>query len=179
MSRVLAVAAAPGHQLSKSPVHEIRLVPGLGVEGDAHLGASTQHQTQVGKDPNRANLRQVHLIHSELFPELAAKGYEISPAMLGENITTEGLDILSLPRGTLLRIGPEAVVQVTGLRNPCRQLDAFRPGLAQAMFGKDDDGELVRKAGVMSIVVAGGAVRAGDAITVELPTAPHERLLPV
>jgi MOSC domain-containing protein YiiM len=125
------------------------------------------------------NLRQVHLIQSELFPELAAKGYEISPAMLGENITTEGLDILSLPRGTLLRIGPEAVVQVTGLRNPCRQLDAFRPGLAQAMFGKDGDGELVRKAGIMCIVISGGAIRAGDAITVELPAAPHERLLPV
>jgi MOSC domain-containing protein YiiM len=179
MSRVLVVAAAPGHQLSKRIVPEIRLLAGLGVEGDAHLGETTQHQTQVRSDPTRPNLRQVHLIHAELFPELAVKGYDLRPAMLGENITTEGLDLLSLPRGTLLRIGEDAVVQLTGLRNPCRQLDAFRPGLAQAMFGKDENGELVRKAGVMSIVVSGGAIRAGDEITVELPKAAREKLAPV
>jgi MOSC domain-containing protein YiiM len=179
MSRVVAVAAAPGHQLSKRIVPEIRLVEGLGIQGDAHLGQTTQHQTQVRSDPTRPNLRQVHLMHAELFPELAAKGYEIGPAMLGENITTEGVDVLSLPRGTLLRIGRDAVVQLTGLRNPCRQLDAFRPGLAQAMFGKDENGELVRKAGVMSIVVSGGAIRAGDVIIVDVPAGRRERMLPV
>src|SRR4051794_32388627 len=179
MSRVLAVAAAPGHQLGKRLVDEIRLVPGLGVEGDAHLGETTQRQSQVRSDPTRPNLRQVHLMHVEVLTELGAKGFDLGPAVLGENITTEGLDLLSLPRRTILRIGPEAAVQLTGLRNPCRQLDAFRPGLTKAMLGEDENGELVRKAGVMSIVLSGGVVRAGDAIKVELPPAPHEKLPPV
>lgn len=179
MARVLAVASAPAHQLSKQIVPEIRLVAGLGVEGDAHLGVTTQHQTQVRSDPTRINLRQVHLMHVELFDELAGKGYRLGPAVLGENITTQGIDLLSLPRDALLHIGADAVIRITGLRNPCRQLDGFQPGLAQAMLGKDADGALIRKAGVMGVVIAGGAIRAGDPIDVRLPDRPFSPLQPV
>jgi MOSC domain-containing protein YiiM len=176
---VIAVAAATTHQLSKPIVDEIRLIERLGVEGDAHLGVTTQHQTQVRSDPTRPNLRQVHLLQSELFSELAEKGHVVGPATLGENITTAGVDLISLPRGALLRIGSDAVLQLTGLRNPCRQLDAFQPGLAQAMLGKDERGELIRKAGVMSVVISGGTIRTGDKIAVELPPQPFDKLCPV
>jgi MOSC domain-containing protein YiiM len=179
VAQVLAVAAAATHQLSKRLVAEIRVIEGLGVEGDAHLGVTTQHQTQVRSDPTRPNLRQVHLLQSELFPELAEKGYVVGPAMLGENVTTAGVDLLALPRGALLRIGPDAVLRLTGLRNPCRQLDGFQAGLAQALMSKDANGDLVRKAGVMSVVVSGGVIRAGDGIVVEHPVGAVEKLAPV
>ncbi|MDB5648485.1 MAG: hypothetical protein JWL62_5 [Hyphomicrobiales bacterium] len=179
MAKVMAVASARTHQLAKTPCDEILLLQDLGIEGDAHLGRTTQHQTQVRKDPTRPNLRQVHLIHAELFAELADRGFNVLPSELGENITTAGIDLLGLPRGTQLLIGSDVVIEVTGLRNPCRQLEAFLPGLPQALLGKDADGEALRKAGVMGIVVAGGVVRLDDAIRVQLPSGPHEKLGPV
>jgi MOSC domain-containing protein YiiM len=179
MAKVVAVASAPKHQLAKRPTDEIHLLQGLGVAGDAHAGETTQHRSQVRADPTKPNQRQVHLIHSELFDELAAKGFPVSPSELGENVTTNGIDLLGLPRGARLHIGPDAVVEVTGLRNPCRQLEAFMPGLPQALLGKDADGGVLRKAGIMGIVVTGGAVRTNDSIRVHLPTEPHEKLGPV
>ncbi len=157
----------------------IRLLAGLGVEGDAHSGTTVQHRSRVRKDPTQPNLRQVHLLHGELHDELAAAGFELEPGRLGENVTTRGLDLLALPTGTRLRLGDAAVVEVTGLRNPCRQLDGIQPGLMAATLGRDERGGLVRKAGVMGIVVAGGAVRPGDPVRVELPPEPHRSLGPV
>ena len=179
MARVIAVAGALTHQLAKTIVPAIKLVAGLGVEGDAHFGMTTKHQSHVRKDPKQPNLRQVHLIHAELFEELTRKGYEIGPGVLGENLTTRGLMLLDLPKGVRLHVGPDAIVELTGLRNPCRQLDAFKPGLAQALLDKDQHGELVRKAGVMGVVLAGGTIKAGDEIRVELPEEPFSKMAPV
>jgi MOSC domain-containing protein YiiM len=175
---VAAVAVDGAHRFSKVPRDAIRLLAGLGVEGDAHAGVTVKHRSRVARDPTQPNLRQVHLIHAELHEELRAKGFEIAPAAMGENITTRGLDLLGLPRGTRLRIGA-ALVEVTGLRNPCRQLDAYRPGLMAATLDRDAAGNVIRKAGVMGVVLEGGEVRPGDAIRVELPAAPHARLEPV
>lgn len=179
--RVLSVALSPVHGFSKPPLAQggIRLIAGMGVEGDAHCGAAVRHRSRVARDPSQPNLRQVHLIHAELFEELRGKGFDIAPGDVGENVTTRGLDLLALPTGTLLRLGEEALVAVTGLRNPCAQLDRFRPGLTAAVLDRDAAGGLVRKAGVMAVVLAGGVVRAGDAITVTVPAGPHRPLLPV
>ncbi len=180
MSTVVAVGVRAGHGIGKDTAESIRLVAGLGVEGDAHLGVTVQHRSRVRRDPTQANLRQVHLIHAELHDELAAAGFPgLRPGQLGENVTTRGVDLLGLPAGTRLRLGGDAVVEVTGLRNPCRQLDEIQPGLMQATLDRDAGGELVRKAGVMGIVLASGDVRAGDAIAVELPPAPRRALAPV
>jgi len=176
MSLVTAVAASPGHAFSKSTQPSITLVAGLGIAGDAHSGETVKHRSRVRRDPTQPNLRQVHLIHAELHDELRAAGFDVAPGDLGENVTTRGLDLLGLPAGTLLRLGSEAVVEVTGLRNPCVQLDAFQAGLTAAVLARDERGELVRKAGVMSVVRAGGDVAPGDAIAVELPAGPHRRL---
>jgi MOSC domain-containing protein YiiM len=157
----------------------IRLVEGLGIEGDAHAGTTVKHRSRVTRDPTQPNLRQVHLIQAELFDELAAAGFNVSAGDMGENITTKGLDLLALPAGTRLHIGDSAIVEVTGLRNPCVQIDQFQKGLMKATLDKDADGNLVRKAGVMSIVIAGGDVRPGDAIKVSLPALPHKKLEPV
>ena len=165
---VLAVASSPAHGFSKVVVPEIHLLPGLGVDGDAHQGTTVKHRSRVARDPTQPNLRQVHLVHAELFAELAAQGFRIQPGDIGENVTTAGLDLLALPRGTRLRLG-EALVEVTGLRNPCRQLDAFQPGLMAATLDRDANGSLVRKAGIMTVVLEGGRVRAGDPIGVDLP----------
>jgi MOSC domain-containing protein YiiM len=154
----------------------IRLVEGLGIEGDAHAGTTVKHRSRVARDATQPNLRQVHLIHAELFDELAADGFKVSAGELGENITTKGIDLLALPAGTRLAIGDSAVVEVTGLRNPCVQIDDFQKGLMRATLGKDSDGNLVRKTGVMSVVIASGDVRPGDAIKVLLPAAPHRKL---
>jgi MOSC domain-containing protein YiiM len=151
-------------------------VQDLGVENDAHLGKAVKHRTLVRRDPTAPNLRQVHLIHQELHEELGAAGFVVAPGDIGENITTRGIDLLSLPRGTRLQLGSDAVVEVTGLRNPCRQLDAFQSGLTAALFGRDAQGNLTRKAGVMGIVLAGGEVRPGDAIVATLPAEPHQPL---
>jgi MOSC domain-containing protein YiiM len=176
---VTAVSADATHAFSKPEHHSIRLLTGLGVEGDAHRGKTVQHLSRVARDPSQPNLRQVHLIHAELHDELRAAGFAVAAGQLGENVTTRGVDLLELPTGTLLHLGGAAVVQVTGLRNPCVQLDHFRPGLMAAVLGRDEHGAVVRKSGVMSIVVAGGEVRPGDVIRVVLPPGPHRPLVPV
>ncbi len=175
-ARVVAVARDGGHAFSKPTCPSIRLVAGLGVEGDAHLGATVQHRSRVAQDPTRPNLRQVHVIHAELFEELRAAGTAVAPGQLGENVTTSGIDLLALPAGTRLRFGAAAVVEVTGLRNPCRQINDFQPGLMQALLGRDARGALVRKAGVMAVVLAGGEVRAGDPVAIDYPAPPHHPL---
>lgn len=172
----LAVAASPAHGFSKSLLDLIRLLEGLGVECDAHSGATVKHRSRVAKEPTQPNLRQVHLIHAELFEERATAGFALAPGALGENVTTRGIDLLALPRGARLHLGATAIVAVTGLRDPCWQIDAFRKGLMQACLGRDAEGGLVRKSGVMGVVVAGGEVAPGDAIRIALPGAPHERL---
>ena len=176
---VTAVSRSPTHSLSKPNAGSIRLVEGLGVEGDAHLGETVKHRSRVRVDPTQPNLRQVHLIHAELHDELRGAGFEVAPGLMGENITTRGVDLLGLPTGARLRLGEEAIVEVTGLRNPCAQLDGIQPGLMAAVLDRDERGNLVRKAGVMGVVVAGGPVRPGDAIAVELPPGPHRPLGPV
>ena len=176
---VLAVSRDPGHHFSKPAVDEIVLLDGLGVQGDAHLGVTVQHRSRVAADPAQPNLRQVHLIQAELHDELREQGFAIAAGQLGENITTQGLDVLALPRATVLRIGPAAIVEVTGLRNPCAQIDRFRPGMLERVVGRDDDGNLIRRAGIMGVVRVGGRVRPGDVIRVHLPPRPHESLDPV
>lgn len=173
---VCGVHRSATHSFSKPTVDEVRLLEGIGVEGDAHSGATVRHRSRVQRDPHQPNLRQVHLIHSELYDEFAAAGFDIAPGELGENITTTGIALLSLPVGTLLRVGDEALLSITGLRNPCRQIEDFRPGLLALCVGRDESGEVVRKAGVMSVVLRGGVVRAGDRIEVALPPLPHQRL---
>jgi MOSC domain-containing protein YiiM len=165
--------------MSKPTALSIRLVAGLGVDGDAHAGTTVKHRSRVRKDPTTPNLRQVHLIAAELHDELRAAGFALAPGEMGENVTTRGLDLLALPERTRLRLGADAVVELTGLRNPCVQLDRLRPGLMAATLERDAAGELVRKAGVMAVVLAGGDVCPGDAVTVELPAAPHRALTPV
>jgi MOSC domain-containing protein YiiM len=176
---VTAVSRSATHSLSKSGREAITLLAGLGVEEDAHAGETIKHRSRVRRDPTVPNLRQVHLIHAELHEELRAAGLDVEPGQMGENVTTRGIDLLALPAGTRLRLGEQAVVEVTGLRNPCVQLDGIQPGLMQATLGRDGDGNLVRKAGVMSVVVQDGQVRPGDRIEAELPPEPHRPLEPV
>jgi hypothetical protein len=176
---VLAVAAHPTHAFSKPALPRIRLIAGLGVEGDAHAGVTVKHRSRVARDPTQPNLRQLHLLHAELFDELAAKGFRLSPGDIGENVTTRGLDLLALPRGTRLRLGATALVEITGLRNPCVQLDRFSPGLMAATLDRDADGGLIRKAGIMAIVLEGGQIVPGDPIAIELPPGPRAALQPV
>ncbi|HKF73525.1 MAG TPA: MOSC domain-containing protein [Stellaceae bacterium] len=176
---VIAVSRSATHSLSKPTCTGIRIIAGLGVVGDVHLGVTVKHRSRVARDPSQANLRQVHLIHRELFDELRALGFSILPGLLGENVTTDGIDLLGLPAGTRLRLGKSAVIAVTGLRNPCAQLNRIQPGLMAATLGREAQGNLVRKAGVMAIVVADGEIRAGDPIQIELPPGPHRPLVPV
>lgn len=178
IAEIIAVAARKGHGVGKTPQLSIRLVAGKGFEGDAHCGERVKHRSRARFNPSLPNLRQVHLIHAELFTELSAKGFELAPGQMGENITTHGLDLLTLPVRTRLHIG-EAVVELTGLRNPCVQLERMMPGLMAACLDHDADGTLVRKAGVMRVVVAGGNVKPGNAITVVFPDHPHVALRPV
>jgi MOSC domain-containing protein YiiM len=179
MGVVTAVSLRKGHHFSKTNSQSIRLLKGLGVDGDAHMGETVKHRSRVAKDPTQPNLRQVHLLHEELFDELQARNFVVRPGEMGENITTRGIDLLGLPIGARLRLGDTAIVEVTGLRNPCVQIDRFQQGLLAATLDRDADGHLIRKAGVMSIVVTGGDVRPGDAIKIELPAEPHRRLQPV
>lgn len=173
---VVAVSRSAAHTFSKPTEALIRLVKGLGVEGDAHMGETVKHRSRVAADPTAPNLRQVHLIHAELHEELNAAGFDVGSGDMGENIATRGLDLLGLPRGTRLHIGEAAVVEVTGLRNPCVQLDDFQKGLMRAALGRDEEGNLIRKAGIMGIVVASGEVRPGDAIRAVPPPGPHQKL---
>ncbi len=177
---VTAVSRAKGHSFSKRNEPTIRLAAGLGVEGDAHQGEKVKHRYHAARDPDAPNLRQVHLIHEELFAELRDGGFDVPPGALGENVTTRGVDLLSLPRGARLRFGDGgALIEVTGLRSPCRQIDKFQPGLMNAMLGKDDQGRVIRKSGVMAVVIAGGDIRAGDTISVEWPAGERLALEPV
>jgi MOSC domain-containing protein YiiM len=177
--RVESVSRGATHTVIKGNQLAIQLIEGLGVEGDAHAGVTVKHRSRVAKDPSQPNLRQVHLIHAELHDELLASGIDVAPGQMGENITTRGVDLLGLPRGARLRLGASAIVEVTGLRNPCAQLDGIRPGLMAAVLDRDENGKLIRKAGIMGVVVAGGKVATGDSIEVELPAEPHRRLEPV
>ncbi|GII99752.1 MOSC domain-containing protein [Sediminihabitans luteus] len=177
--RVVAVAASAHHEFSKPTREQVTVVAGHGIEGDTHAGELVQHLSRKRTDPTQPNLRQVHLMHAELFDELRAAGYDVAPGELGENVTTAGLDLLALPRGARLRIGDDVVLRVTGLRNPCQQINTFRDRLLKQLLVPDADGGVVRKGGVMSVVEQGGVMRPGDAITVELPDGPHEALAPV
>src|SRR3989454_8593175 len=170
---VAAVSRSATHTMTKPNQGGIRLLAGLGVEDDAHLGETVKHRSRVSRDPSQPNLRQVHLIHAELHDELRAAGFAVSAGQMGENITTRGVDLLGLPTGTRLYLGDAAVVEVTGLRNPCAQLDRIQPGLMAATLDRDAEGELIRKAGVMAVVVAGGEGCPRDPIEVELPSRPH------
>ncbi|MGV9944372.1 MOSC domain-containing protein [Streptomyces sp. NPDC003401] len=172
---VTAVSSNGVYSFTKPNRDSITLLAGLGVEGDVHAGVTVKHRSRIAQDPTRPNLRQVHLLHEELFAEVGAAGFTVAPGDLGENITTRGIDLLGLPTGTLLRIGG-AVLEVTGLRNPCLQIDRFQEGLLKQVVGRDETGTLVRRAGVMSVVKEGGVVRPGDVITAELPTGPHRPL---
>lgn len=173
---VVSVSLSPTHSFSKAAAERIVLLAGLGVEGDAHMGSTVKHRSRVAQNPNQPNLRQVHLLHSELFDEVRNAGYQVEPGQLGENITTRGIDLLRLPTGTKLLIGEQAMIELTGLRNPCMQIDNFQSGLLRAVLDQDENGNLVRKAGVMAIVLTGGEVQAGDAIRVELPPEPYRPL---
>lgn len=173
---VMAVCRSVAHTMSKPVVDSIRLLEGLGVEGDAHQGATVKHRSRVARDPSQPNLRQLHLVHGELHDELAAGGFSLVPGQMGENVTTRGVDLLGLPAGALLHLGDRAVAEVTGLRNPCGQLNGIAPGLMDATLAHGADGALVRKAGIMAVIRSGGHVRAGDAIRIVLPPPPHSGL---
>ena len=176
MSTVIAVSSNPTHEFSKPLQSQIRLLAGLGVEGDAHCGVTVKHRSRVRADPTQPNLRQVHLIHAELHDTLNNSGFSVSAGVMGENIPTRGIDLLGLPRDTKLHIGETAIVRVTGLRNPCLQLDHYQDGLMAATLDRDSEGNLIRKAGIMGVVLVSGIVKAGDIIKVELPSEPHQPL---
>jgi len=173
---VVNVSKSPTHTMEKPSIPSIQLIEGMGIAGDAHNGETVKHRSRVAKDSTQSNLRQVHLIHAELHVELLEKGFEIEPGQMGENITTKGIDLLELPKNTILTIGSNARVQITGLRNPCYQLDGIQDGLMKAVLDKDENGNLIRKAGIMGIVLASGEVTSGDLIRVELPEQPHLKL---
>ena len=173
---IIAVSRSNSHSFSKKSQSSIQLIEGLGVADDAHRGVTVQHLSRIARDPTQPNLRQVHLIHAELHDELATAGFEVRPGELGENVTTRGIALLELPAGTRLRLGASAIVEITGLRNPCVQIDRFRPGLLGEVVGRYNSGAVWRKTGIMSVVVSGGEVRPGDAIEVELPAEPHRPL---
>ena len=173
---VTAVSRSASHVFSKSNQQSIKLLAGIGVEGDAHSGKTVKHRSRVAKDPSQPNLRQVHLIHAELHDELLAKGFNIFPGQMGENITTRRINLLKLPTDTLLHIGNDAVIKVTGLRNPCAQLNRFQSGLMTAVLDQDEQGNIIRKAGIMSIVIATGVVNIGDRIQIEFPSQPYRSL---
>jgi MOSC domain-containing protein YiiM len=177
--RVTAVSRCADHAFSKHGERQLRLLAGLGVEGDAHAGVTVRHRSRGRRGPSQPNLRQVHLLHAELHDELQAAGFHVAPGALGENITTRGVALLELPQGARLHLARGAVLEVTGLRNPCAQIDDFEPGLLAAVLARDEAGRLVRKAGVMSIVLVGGDVVPGDALDVELPRGAHVPLAPV
>ena len=174
-----SVCRDDAHRFSKVPTEQITVIAGVGVESDAHAGVTVQHRSRVARDPSQPNLRQVHLVHREWLDALKERGFRVGPGTIGENITTAGIDLLGLPTGTRLRIGADAVVEVTGLRNPCRQLDDYQRGLQRAVLDRAADGSLLRLAGIMAIVVDGGVIRPGDPIDALLPQQPHTALQPV
>lgn len=179
MASVISVSKGDQHAFSKTVTEFIELLSGHGVDGDAHSGTTVKHRSRVAANPDQPNLRQVHLLHAELIDELQQQGFDVSPATLGENITTRGLDLLSLPTNTQLDFPSGAQLIVTGLRNPCAQLDNYQQGLTAATLDRDEQGQLIRKAGIMAIVTSGGRVVAGDNIHITLPAKPHLPLMPV
>ena len=176
---VTAVSRSARHTLTKPNQDNIRLLAGLGVEGDAHSGTTVKHRSRVARDPSQPNLRQVHLVHAEFHDTLKEQGFAVGAGQMGENVTTRGIDLLGLPTGARLRLGDTAIIEVTGLRNPCAQLDRIQPGLMGATLERAADGSLIRKAGIMAVVLKGGDVRPADPIRVELPADPHRLLAPV
>ena len=168
---IIALSSDTAHRFSKQPCSALRLIAGLGIEGDAHAGVTVQHLSRIAKDPAAPNLRQIHLIHAELMDELASKGFLIAPGAMGENVTTRGIDLLALAQGTRLQLGCEVVIEITGLRNPCNQLNRLAPGLMNAVLDRAEDGSLIRKCGVMAVVVQGGQLEVSDAI--EICSIPH------
>lgn len=173
MAKVVSLSMDEVHQFSKKVVGSLTMLEGLGVEGDAHCGKTVKHRSRVAVDPTQANLRQVHLIHSELLNELQGKGFVVTAGTMGENLLTEGVDLLGLPQNAILKIGDDVELRVTGLRNPCAQLDNYQQGLTKAVLDRDDKGELIRKAGIMAVVARGGVVSLHDSIEVILPPEPH------
>lgn len=173
---VTAVSRGKMHNFTKTTQESIQLIVGLGIEGDAHMGKTVKHRSRVAIDPTQPNLRQVHLIHSELHDELRSAGFVVSPGQMGENVTTRGINLLGLPTRTRLHLGDTAIIELTGLRNPCTQLDRFQPGLMAAVLGRDEQGNLIRKAGVMGTVASSGEVRPDDLIRIELPPEPYQSL---
>lgn len=176
MGIVVSVSAEPGHGFSKTPRAAITLLPGLGVAGDAHCGATVRHRSRVAADPLQPNLRQLHLFPAEWLEALDARGFDLAPGGLGENVLTRGLDLLTLPTGTLLRFSRGPLVAVTGLRNPCRQIEAYRQGLLAAVLDRDAEGAVVLKAGIMAVILEGGVIAPGDSIALSLPPEPHRKL---
>jgi MOSC domain-containing protein YiiM len=173
---VAALAQSSHHGFSKQPVQSVTLVAGEGVAGDAHCGRTVRHRSRVRQDPYQPNLRQVHLLAAELLDELEAEGFRLATGDLGENVLTSGVNLLAMPRGTQLRFPMGTCLELTGLRNPCSQIEAFRPGLLGQVMRKTADGEIERRAGVMAIVLTGGAIAVGDPIEVILPRLPHVKL---
>jgi len=177
MQKVKSVSKSLTHTFSKEVVEQINLIEGLGVEDDAHLGKTVKHRYLARKYPANVSLRQVHLIHHELIKELNEKGFNVSDGSLGENIKTMGIDLLNLPTDTLLKIGNEAIIKITGLRNPCVQLDLFQKGLLKAVIDKDDNGHVIRKCGIMAIVIKSGIVNTNDTIEIFFPQKPFKKLV--
>jgi len=171
--KIIALSKSEKYTFHKYNCEQIKLLKGLGVEGDIHMGKTVKHRSRVAHDPSQPNLRQVHLIHSELLEELKEKGFIVKPGELGENITTAGIDLLGLSKGTILEIGETVKIEITGLRNPCKQLNTFQSGLLKAVIDKDEEGNLIRKSGVMSIVLEGGVVNVNDEIAVKVPEGSH------
>ncbi|HAE39921.1 MAG TPA: MOSC domain-containing protein [Candidatus Riflebacteria bacterium] len=176
---VVSLSKDSNHRFSKEVCESLIFLKGLGIEGDAHCGTTVKHRSRVKADPSQPSLRQVHLVHSELLAELQSSGFDVQPGTIGENVLTHGIDLLSLPKNTILTLGSKVVLRVTGLRNPCAQLDNYQSGLTKAVLDKDEDGNLVRKAGIMAVVEVGGVVTVGDSISIQLPPEPHEALEPV
>lgn len=176
---IVAVSSHAKHEFSKPTKDAIELREGFGIVGDAHAGITVQHLSRIAVNPNAPNLRQVHLIHAELLDELRGRGFDVGPGALGENIVTRGVDLLGLCTGTVLHLGADAAIQVTGLRNPCAQLDKLQRGLLAAVLDRDANGALVRKSGIMAIVLKSGQVKPGDAIRIEAPPGPFVALAPV
>jgi MOSC domain-containing protein YiiM len=175
-AKVESVFKSDTHTMQKFQQPSIQLLEGLGVQGDAHMGVTVKHRSRVAADPTQPNLRQVHLIHTELHDELNARGFQVHAGAMGENITTRGIDLLRLPKGTKMFLGETAMLEITGLRNPCLQLEGLQTGLMEAVLDHDGAGNLIRKAGIMGVVLTGGEVKPGDEIRVELPPLPHEKL---
>ncbi|NLR75637.1 MOSC domain-containing protein [Leeia aquatica] len=175
-ARISSLSRCPTHQFSKQTETQLTLLAGLGVEGDAHCGEKVKHRSRVAANPDQPNLRQVHLIHAELLDELNGQGFTVAPGDLGENILTRGIPLLDLPTGTRLRLGEHAEIEFTGLRNPCAQIENFQKGLLAAVLGRAEDGSLIRKGGVMAVVLSGGVIQSGDAIQITLPAEPHRPL---